>query len=430
MIKLLLSNQSSKNNIFVMEKLKILLPNSTRFILFMSLIMTASMVRAIPSECSVLTAPATYIESTGLVCLQKIVVSDGAGEQIYKAALQWMGAENPSRFRLVGADFDEATDTHSPTFSMIDGLLSLPKIDVPGLFGTDRYTVNLTRVLETEDDAADFVFELGGVALYNNTDYVPNVDWKPYGMLLSHERRAVDLLGQSIPYAKMADAVYDFDNTVVDNWELIESIDEDSGMQAGVFQNKDTGDLVIAYRGTEACNSFCSLKELAEAALDVAADFQLALGFVDTQFKDAYKFAQAIVAKYPDRDITLTGHSLGGGLAQAAGAALGLKTFAFNSSPVPNDFFDDYPLALPLDQLEDLIFVIADVHDPVSNTDESGDFYLSANHVTPMIQFDFDLKEIFPDTVSDLEDLRFDRHSITRLANNAVSLIGIYQAGW
>lgn len=425
MIKLLLSNQSSKNNIFAMEKLKILLPNSTRFILFMALTMTASMVRAIPSECSVLTAPATYIESTGLVCLQKIVVSDGAGEQIYKAALQWMGAENPGRFRLVGADFDEATDTHSPTFSMIDGLLLLPKIDVPRLFGTDRYTVNLTRVLETEDDAADFIFELGGVALYNNTDYVPNVDWKPYGMLLSHERRAVDLLGQSISYAKMADAVYDFDNTVVDSWDLIETINKkSSGMQAGVFQDRDTGDLVIAYRGTEDC-LFCT-----DFFLDKAADVALALGIVHDQFKHALSFAQAIVAKYPDRNIILTGHSLGGGLAQAAGAALGLKTFAFNSSPVPNDFFDDYPLALPLDQLEDLIFVIADVHDPISNTDESGDFYLSANHVTPLIQFDFDLKEIFPDTVSDLEDLRFDRHSITRLANNAVSLISIYQAGW
>ena len=195
-------------------------------------------------------------------------------------------------------------------------------------------------------------------------------------------------------------------------------------MQAGVFQNRDNDDLVIAYRGTETC-LFCM-----DFLLDKAADAALVFGFAHDQFKHAFNFAQAMVAKYPGRKITVTGHSLGGGLAQAAGAALGLETFAFNSSPVPDDFFDDYPLALPLDQLSDLIFVIADVHDPISNTDESGDFYLNAKHVTPLIQFDFDLKEVFPDTVSDLDDLRFDRHSIARLANNATGLIDIYQSGW
>lgn len=394
-----------------------------RLVFFVMLVMAPLLARATVSECSTLTAPATYIESSGLVCLQKIVASDTSGEQIYKAALQWMGIDNPNRFRLIGADFDEAFDTHSPTFSFTSGVLTLPKIDIPRLYGTERYAVNLTRVPDTGDDA-EFVFELGSVALFNNTDYVPNEDWKPYGMLLSHERRAVDLLGKSIPYAKLADAIYDFDNTVVDSWDLIETIDRSSGMQAGVFQNRDNGDLVIAYRGTETC-LFCT-----DFLLDKAADAALVFGFAHDQFKHAFNFAQAMVAKYPGHKITVTGHSLGGGLAQAAGAALGLETFAFNSSPVPDDFFDDYPLALPLDQLDDLIFVIADVHDPVSNTDESGDFYLNAAHVTPLIQFDFDLKEVIPDTVSDLEDLRFDRHSITRLANNAISLIGIYQSGW
>ncbi|UJP06389.1 MAG: lipase family protein [Nitrosomonas sp.] len=393
-----------------------------RLFLLTVLAMSASMVRALPSECSVLTAPATYIESSGLVCLQKILVSDTSGEQIYKAALQWMGTENPNRFKLINADFDEASDPHSPTFSMTDGLLALPKIDIPRLFGTERYTVNLIRVVDSGDDT--FVFELSSVVLYNNTDYVPNETWKPYGMLQSGERRAVDLLGRSIPYAKLADAVYDFDNTVVDNWQLIETIDRSSGMQAGVFQDRDTGNLVIAFRGTETC-LFC-----VDFFLDKAADVALALGIVHDQFKHAYNFVQAMMTKYPGRKITVTGHSLGGGLAQAAGAALNLETFAFNPSPVPKDFFDDYPSALPPDQLSDLIFVIADVHDPVSNTDESGHFYLSASHVTPLIQFDFDLKEVMPDTVSDLEDLRFDRHSITRLANNAIALISIYQSGW
>ena len=74
--------------------------------------------------------------------------------------------------------------------------------------------------------------------------------------------------------------------------------------------------------------------------------------------------------------------------------------------------------------------MIADVHDPVYNTDNTGKFYLDSHHETPLIQFDFDLKEIMPDHSADLEDLRIDRHSITRFANNATNLLNTYRDGW
>ena len=81
--------------------------------------------------------------------------------------------------------------------------------------------------------------------------------------------------------------------------------------------------------------------------------------------------------------------------------------------------------------LQELIYVIADVHDPVSNTDKTGKFYIDSHHVTPLIQFNFDLKEIMPSESVDLYDLRFDRHGITRFHDNAVDLItDIYQTGW
>lgn len=117
-------------------------------------------------------------------------------------------------------------------------------------------------------------------------------------------------------------------------------------------------------------------------------------------------------------------------MAQAVGAVLGLETFAFNSSPVPDHFFDTYSITLPNEEIQELIYVIADVHDPVSNTDNTGKFYLDSHHVTPLIQFDFDLKEIMPDRSADLEDLRIDRHSITRFANNATNLLNTYRDGW
>ncbi|MEK7845244.1 MAG: lipase, partial [Pseudomonadota bacterium] len=365
-----------------------------------------------------------------LVCLQKVIVADQGYTQLFKASLQWLGVDNPNQFKLLSAEFDNAaSETDSPTFSAADGLLILPKVDIPKQFGTERYTVSLAWV-PGADDSTISLFELAKIATYINPDYVPNVTWKPYGMLHPEERRAVDILGRSIPYAQLADAIYDFDNITVDTWELIESISKSSGMQAGVYNNRDTGKLTLAFRGTEACSFPCSLSETKAYLLDVAADTALTLGFVNDQFKHAFNFAQDVVNRYPGRKITVTGHSLGGGLAQAVGAVLGLETFAFNSSPVPDDFFDSYTLSLTSEQLEEIIYVIADIHDPVSNTDETVKFYLNADHVTSLIQFDFDLKEIAPDQSFDFDDLRFDRHSITQLFNNATSLISTFREGW
>lgn len=397
-----------------------------------TLIFSVSTVKAQPEECANLTAPVTLIESNGLVCLQKIIVTDSFGEQLYKASLQWLGADNPNRFLLLNAEFDDAPEAHSPTFSFLTGVLTLPKVDFPKRYGTERYTVNLTWVTDADDATVDAVsvFELNSVALYNNPDYVPIRDWKPYGMLFAEERRAVDLLAQSVPYAQLADAIYDFDNVAVGSWELIESTGTNSGMDAGVFIDRGTGELALVFRGTETCDFPCSFKELEDTARDAIADIAIGTGTVSDQFKDAFRFAQDVIKRNPGVKITAAGHSLGGGLAQAIGAALGLKTFAFNSSPVPDHFFDTYPISVTNEQLQELIHVIADVHDPVSNTDETGKIYLDSHHVTPLIQFNFDLKEVLPNRNVDLEDLRFGRHSIAKFTENAARLMAIYQEGW
>lgn len=401
-------------------------------IIFITLVAAAPLARALPEECATLTAPVTYIESNGLVCLQKVIVKDASGEQFYKASLQWLGVDNPNQFKLLSTEFDDASGANSPAFSLTTGLLTLPKVDVPKPNGTERYNVSLNWLKDSDagtDDAVS-VFELATVALYINPDYVPNVTWKPYGMLLPNERRAVDLLARSIPYAQLADAIYDYDNVTVGSWDLIESNGKSSGMDGGVFKNRETNELALVFRGTETCDFPCSVKELEDTASDAIADAAIGTGIVSDQFKDAFRFAQSVISRYPGAKITVAGHSLGGGLAQAVGATLGLETFAFNSSPVPDHFFDTYRITLSAEELEDLIFVIADVHDPVSNTDKTGKIYLDSHHVTSLIQFNFDLKEMLSTRRVDLEDLRFDRHSISRLTNNAINLLNIYRDGW
>lgn len=382
--------------------------------------------QAFTADCFEQTTTAAFFEEDGLLCLQKITVAEQPGMEFYKAALKWSGPENPKQFRLLTTETDSVSEQDNPSFSLVDGTLVLPKVDIPKIFGTERYVANL--VLVDRDDLS--IFELSSVAVYINPDHVPNVTWKPYGMLDLEERHAVNLLGRSMPYAKLADAVYDFDNTVVDEWILFEKKDRGSGMQAAVYYNPQSDEVVLAFRGTETCDFPCSLSETTEFFLDTAADTLLTLGLVDTQFEDAYDYAQDVINRAQGRKIIVTGHSLGGGLAQAVGAAFGLETFAFNSAPVPDDFFSDYPPALPFEVLSEMIHVLGDIHDPVSNADETGKFYQNAAHVSSLIQFDFDLKEVIPDGLRKLNELRFDRHSIADLIDNALSLLTLYQKGW
>lgn len=386
-----------------------------------------NIAKAHPQECANLAASVTFIESSGILCLSNIRVSNNSETQIFKAALQWQAPENPNAFKLISAEFDTATEKSSPLYISETGILEIPVVDIPKLFGTERYTASLTY------NSGNEVFELTAAETYLNPAYIANQTWKPYGMLNPGERRAADLLGQSIPYAKLADAVYDFDIQSIDEWQLIEQKDTDSGMQAGVYYNQATDEVVLAFRGTEACEEGeleifnCSVKE---AFLDIAADALLAVGLVDEQFDDAFNYAQDVVKRSQGRKIIVTGHSLGGGLAQATGTTLGLKTFAFNSAPVPEKFFDSYPSELTLEEIIASVHVLADVHDPVSNTDEAGKAYLGSSHVSPLIQFDFNRLEIMPDELADLDALRFNKHGMTPFIEHATEMLTIYGEGW
>ena len=393
----------------------------------MSLIFANSPAFTASTDCTTYTTSAIYLASTGLVCLQKVKVIDQNQVQLFDASLQWLGSENPNQFSLVNAEINTTVEQiSSPSFSAENGLLVIPRVDIPRQFGTERYSVNLALAPNSDS----YIFNLTSISTYINPDYIPRVTWKPYGMLNSTERRAVDALGKSLPYAKLSDAIYDFDNTPIDQWDLIDKISRSSGMQAGIYQHRETYELVLAYRGTEACDFPCSLDETTEYLRDLATDTALTFGFDDAQFKHAINYARDVVNRYPNQKITVTGHSLGGGLAQAVGAVLGLKTFAFNSAPVPDDFFDDNPVTLSKSELNELIYVLADIHDPVSNTDETGKFYINSSHAAPLIQFDFDLKEITPNRLAELDKLRFNRHGITKFTDNASNLMGIYANGW
>ncbi len=395
-----------------------------------SLVAYTNTANAHPKACQNISTHAAFLPASGIVCLQKIKVTDRSGTQFYKASLQWLGTEKPGEFELLTVDSDSSTKKTSPSFSTDTGVLKLPKVEIANTLGTDRYAVNLVF----NPQKGRNIFEITMLKAYINPDYIQGETWKPYGMLNASEKNAVKRLSESLIYAPLANAIYSFANTTVGNWTLIEQISEGSGMQAGVFKNQKTGELVIAFRGTETCDLPCSFSETKESTLDLTADTLITFGKMSAQFRHALLFAEDILNRYPDEKITVTGHSLGGALAQAIGSTLELKTFAFNSAPVPDDFFTEYPTHLSTQELNQLVHVIADIRDPVSHSDESGETYLNAAHVSPILQFDFAAKEIMPDDevnrLEELYKLRFDKHSMTMLIDNSAELLAIYRQGW
>lgn len=365
----------------------------------------------------------------GTLCFPSIELTGVAQPEFVKAQLLLTPNSNPISFTLSSIESATASGPNQPTYAMPTGLFTIPVVEQHRLYGTERYKATLQLIPNT----TPMLFSIVTLDAVISAEYHPGTTWKPYVGLLPYEKDAINLLQQSQPYATLAEAVYDFGTKTVGNWDLIQDKSTDAGMQAGVYRDRVTNALVIAFRGSEEIcllPILCSFKEIEESGNDLKTDAYLTQGKDSGQFNDAFEFTRDVIKANPNTKITVTGHSLGGGVAQAAGASFLLETFAFNSSPVPNDFWNDHGINQFDAKYNGIIHVLSDIHDPVSSTNDSGNLYADAKHVTTNRQFDFDNKEIMPTYKTDLDSLRFNKHSITKLRENIFAVTGIYQGGW
>jgi len=101
--------------------------------------------------------------------------------------------------------------------------------------------------------------------------------------------------------------------------------DDSTGTSGTAFLDKDSGEVIIAYTGTN---------PNADIAKDVATDagsIAMALGF---HYDEAFTFYERIRQRYGD-NITLTGHSLGGNIAQRVALEYNApRTVVYNSAPL------------------------------------------------------------------------------------------------
>jgi hypothetical protein len=137
---------------------------------------------------------------------------------------------------------------------------------------------------------------------------------------------------------------------------------KDQGLDYKVFENTETGDVVLAFRGTEPLSledwvedaeQVLGNSEQYEAAINLARDLQSQL--------DSYNAANGT-----DKQLTFTGHSLGGGLATAAALATGNEAFAFDAAGLSQGTIDANNLNV-------------DYADRITNFNVQGDFLSDKN---------------------------------------------------
>ncbi|MCM1009807.1 MAG: DUF2974 domain-containing protein [Fusobacterium sp.] len=109
-----------------------------------------------------------------------------------------------------------------------------------------------------------------------------------------------------------------------EHWQEIGSYRDNNGFQATVYKNGN--EISISYRGSEATK----IKNY-EFAKDIYNDIQMGINNFPNQYKSANEVYKQIKQSYPNSNITVTGHSLGGSLAQLVSAENGCPAVTFNA---------------------------------------------------------------------------------------------------
>lgn len=119
---------------------------------------------------------------------------------------------------------------------------------------------------------------------------------------------------QPLDYLIFANNAYKDTKTHIDPpepWELAsEEADNINGYAAIVYVNKKTKQIVIAHRGTDTAN-------MLDQATDIMVEYpSIGKGTLGPQVKSAIKFTEKILKKYKGYQVSHTGHSLGGYIAE------------------------------------------------------------------------------------------------------------------
>lgn len=194
----------------------------------------------------------------------------------------------------------------------------------------DGYVTNTRYVWKTNEGACSKCSSLDNKVYTNKKDIPqlphPNCKCQIKQIPYTYKDRKNDtdyheVLKQAAIYS------YHKDNAEIpEGYSLDESfVNPNTGFYADVLVGED--DVIIAYRGTDSEN-------------DVDDDVAMSRSRIPAQTRDALDLYNKVKNEYPEKDITLTGHSLGGSLADIVGALNDELAVSFNAYGV-GDIFNE-----------------------------------------------------------------------------------------
>ena len=135
---------------------------------------------------------------------------------------------------------------------------------------------------------------------------------------------------------------------VPDGWSIGNKLVEPSGFEAATFTSGT--ELVISFAGTYPGKLLGPTNSLG-IPVDFVADLALGMGYSSEQLLQAAQYFLDRKRENPGATITLTGHSLGGGLAALVGVFFGKPAITFDQAPFANAAQDSSFLSNPLNLL-------------------------------------------------------------------------------
>lgn len=126
-------------------------------------------------------------------------------------------------------------------------------------------------------------------------------------------------------YQRLAMASYHPKHANVPGYTIL---NEYSGPDRTVYQNNQTGKVVVAYRGTNPKNW-----------RDLTTDAAMALNLHTHRFTNSDNITKKVIERYGKGNVSLTGHSLGGSQALYFSDKYGVHSEAYNPYIHPSNFF-------------------------------------------------------------------------------------------
>jgi RHS repeat-associated protein len=217
-------------------------------------------------------------------------------------------------------------------------------------------------------DYADKYYNGSMEAMLNNAQLLANV--------------ALDVYGRSDwSKAQLPDYVHKLSDDELNNLGIDPDIfNTSSNMGSGLYYDEQSGKYILAYKGTQDSSLVNFLTKGTNpfapdhnGLQDWENDVGQSLGMDSQQYKDAELLARTVNDTVGTQNLMITGHSLGGGLASAAGTVTGAQTMTFDAAGLHDNSIGgfqnniDHPNILALDVKNEVLWNVQDNRSAFAN---------------------------------------------------------------